>query len=497
MRKINEKYIKLYLTICSTIIFSLSAYAGKTHLNMGMVLEPPHLDPTAGAAAAIDEIVYANVFEGLTRINQNAEVLPALAKSWSISENGLKYTFKLRVGAEFHDGSKFDSSDVVFSLNRARSKESTNAQKALFSAIKDVTSQGPNTVIVTLKNPTGNFLFNMGWGDAVIVDPSSANSNKSKPIGTGPFTFKRWVKGDRVELSENKNYWGQKPALKTATFKIIPDPAAAVAALMAGDTDAFANFPAPEMATQFQSDSRFTVKVGSTEGETILSTNNKQKPFNDIRVRRAIAHALNPQEIIDGAMFGFGTPIGSHFAPHHAAYIDLTGAYPHDVNRSKKLLAEAGLANGFEATLKLPPPSYARRGGEIVASQLRKVGINLEIIPVEWAQWLDQVFKNKDFDLTIVSHTEPMDIGIYSRPNYYFQYHNSAFNSVIKDLNITSDPKKRYALMGAAQAILSKDAVNGFLFQLAKLGIWNKNVVGLWKNSPVQANDLTSVSWKN
>ena len=233
------------------------------------------------------------------------------------------------------------------------------------------------------------------------------------------------------------------------------------------------------------------------EGETILSTNNQKKPFNDIRVRQAIAHAINSQEIIEGAMFGFGTPIGSHFAPHHAAYIDLTGAYPHDVNRSKKLLAEAGLANGFEATLKLPPPSYARRGGEIVASQLRKVGINLEIIPVEWAQWLDQVFKNKDFDLTIVSHTEPMDIGIYSRPNYYFQYHNSAFNSVIKDLNITSDPKKRYALMGAAQAILSKDAVNGFLFQLAKLGIWNKNVVGLWKNSPVQANDLTSVSWKN
>ena len=116
MRKINEKYIKLYLTICSTIIFSLSAYAGKTHLTMGMVLEPPHLDPTAGAAAAIDEIVYANVFEGLTRINQNAEVLPALAKSWTISEKGLKYTFKLRIGVKFHDGSIFDSSDVIFSL---------------------------------------------------------------------------------------------------------------------------------------------------------------------------------------------------------------------------------------------------------------------------------------------------------------------------------------------------------------------------------------------
>ena len=124
------------IAICSSLIISASAYAGKTHLTMGMVLEPPHLDPTAGAAAAIDEIVYANVFEGLTRINQNAEVLPALAKSWTISENGLKYTFKLRKGVKFHDGSSFDSSDVIFSLNRARSEKSTNAQKALFNAIK-------------------------------------------------------------------------------------------------------------------------------------------------------------------------------------------------------------------------------------------------------------------------------------------------------------------------------------------------------------------------
>jgi len=497
MKKIIQRHTKLLLICGSAIIFSGSALAGKTHLTMGMVLEPPHLDPTAGAAAAIDEVVYANVFEGLTRINQNAEVLPALAESWNISSDGLTYTFNLRSGVSFHDGSAFDSSDVVFSLNRARSENSTNAQKALFAAIAGVNAQGSNTVVVTLNTPTGNFLFNMGWGDAVIVDSASANSNKSKPVGTGPFIFKRWVKGDRIELGQNKNYWGETPALKSATFKIIPDPAAAVAALMAGDADAFANFPAPEMAAQFQSDSRFTVKVGSTEGETILSTNNLQKPFDDLRVRQAIAHAINSQEIIDGAMFGFGTPIGTHFAPHHAAYIDLTGTYPHDPSKAKQLLTEAGFPNGFKATIKLPPPSYARRGGEIVAAQLAKVGIKLEIIPVQWAQWLDQVFKNKDFDLTIVSHTEPMDIGIYTRPKYYFQYRNAGFNSIIEDLNVTADPKKRYALMGAAQAILAKDAVNGFLFQLAKLGIWNKNIMGLWENSPVQANDLTGVSWNN
>ncbi|MBL4738065.1 MAG: ABC transporter substrate-binding protein, partial [SAR324 cluster bacterium] len=174
MKSIFKKYAKLLLISGSALIFSGSAFAAKTHLTMGMSLEPPHLDPTAGAAAAIDEVVYANVFEGLTRINQNAEVLPALADSWIISSDGLTYTFSLRRGVKFHDGAAFDSSDVVFSLERATAENSTNAQKALFSAITSVEAQGKNIVVVKLKTPTGNFLFNMGWGDAVIVDSASA-----------------------------------------------------------------------------------------------------------------------------------------------------------------------------------------------------------------------------------------------------------------------------------------------------------------------------------
>ena len=171
MKSTIRRYVKLLLISGSTLIFSGAAFAGESHLTMGTVLEPPHLDPTAGAAAAIDEVVYANVFEGLTRINQNAEVLPALAKSWDISADGLTYTFHLQNGVIFHDGATFDSSDVVFSLERAAAENSTNAQKVLFAPIASVKAQGPSTVVVALKTPKGNFLFNMGWGDAVIVDP--------------------------------------------------------------------------------------------------------------------------------------------------------------------------------------------------------------------------------------------------------------------------------------------------------------------------------------
>jgi peptide/nickel transport system substrate-binding protein len=471
-----------------------AAAQAKDTLTMGMVLEPPHLDPTAGAAAAIDEVVYANVFEGLTRIDAQGQVQPALAGSWTVSDDGLVYTFKLREGVTFHDGTTLDSADVKFSLDRATGPDSVNAQKGLFEPIEKVETPDPSTVVVTLKRPTGAFLFNLGWGDAVIVAPESAADNKTRPVGTGPFRFGQWAKGDRVELVRNDAYWEAPAKLSAATFKFISDPAAATAAMLAGDVDAFANFPAPEALAQLAADPSFEVVIGTTEGETILAMNNAAPPLDDVRVRRAIAHAIDRRAIVDGAMFGYGTPIGSHFAPHHPAYVDLTGAYPYDPEKAKALLAEAGVKD-LRLSIKLPPPSYARRGGEIIAAQLKDVGIEAELIPVEWAQWLDQVFKNKDYELTIVSHTEPMDIGIYARDDYYFNYRSPAFKAVIEELAATMDETRRKELLAEAQRIIAEDSVNAFLFQLAKHGVWNAKVRGLWPNSPVQANDLTAVSW--
>ncbi|MTI01317.1 ABC transporter substrate-binding protein [Roseibium sp. RKSG952] len=467
----------------------------KSDITIAMQLEPPHLDPTSAAAQAIDSVVYTNIFEGLTRFKGDGSVVPGLAESWEISDDGKEYTFRLHDGVTFHDGSVMEAEDVKFSLDRALGEDSANAQKALFAGIESVEIVDPLTVKVTLSEPNGNFLFNMAWGDAVIVSPDSIDDIKTNPVGTGAFTFGEWVQGDSITLNRNPDYWGDQPALESATFKFISDPTAAFAAMMAEDIDAFDNFPAPENLPQFEADPRFQVLVGSTEGETILSTNNKQPPFDDIRVREAVAHAIDRQAIIDGAMFGYGTPIGTHFAPHNPAYVDLTGNSAYDPEKAKALLAEAGFADGFETTLHLPPPSYARRGGEIVAAQLADVGINAEIINVEWAQWLESVFKGKDFGLTIVSHTEPMDIGIYARPDYYFQYDSLDFQTVMDTLNSTTDPEERAKLLGEAQRLIAEDYVNGYLFQLAKLGVAKAGVQGLWKNAPTAAIDLTEISW--
>jgi len=473
----------------------LGVAQAQDNITIAMQLEPPHLDPTSAAAQAIDSVVYTNIFEGLTRFMGDGSVVPGLAASWDISDDGLTYTFKLHDGVTFHDGSTMDAEDVKFSLDRARAEDSTNAQKALFSAIASVDVVDPLTVKLTLSEPNGNLLFNLAWGDAVIVAPESIENIKTNPVGTGAYTFTNWVQGDRIDLTRNDAYWGDAPALASATFKFISDPTAAFAAMMAEDVDVFAGFPAPENLPQFEADPRFQVLVGSTEGETILSTNNKMPPFDNVKVREALAHAIDRQAIIDGAMFGYGTPIGTHFAPHNPAYVDLTGQSAYDPEMAKALLAEAGFPDGFATTLHLPPPSYARRGGEIIAAQLAAVGIRAEITNVEWAQWLETVFRGKNYGLTIVSHTEPMDIGIYARPDYYFQYDNPDFQALMTKLNATTDPAMRTEMMGQAQQIIADDYVNGYLFQLAALTVAKAGIEGLWANAPTAANDLTGISW--
>ena len=488
-------HLRQLLLGASTAALMAGAAAAKDDITVALQLEPPHLDPTSAAAGAIDSVLYSNVFEGLTRFMSDGSVVPGLAEEWEISDDGLTYTFKLRSGVTFHDGTTMDAEDVKFSLDRIVADDSANAQKALYSAISEVTVIDPTTVEVTLSEPNGNMIFNLAWGDAVIVAPESIENIKQQPIGTGAFKFDSWTQGDKIELSRNDAYWGDAPALASATFKFISDPTAAFAAMMAEDVDVFSGFPAPENLPQFEADPRFQVLVGSTEGETILAMNNKMPPFDNEGVREAVTHAIDRQAIIDGAMFGYGTPIGSHFAPHNPAYVDLTNVSEYDPEMAKSILADAGFPDGFETTLHLPPPSYARRGGEIIAAQLAEVGIKAEIINVEWAQWLETVFRGKNFGLTIVSHTEPLDIGIYANPDYYFQYDNARVQELMGQFSTMSNPGMRQAILQEVQGIIADENVNGYLFQLAALGVAKAGVQGLWANAPTQATDLTGVSW--
>ena len=198
--------LKKLIMTTAVLVLSTGNLWAKTDITVALQLEPPHLDPTSAAAGAIDSVLYSNVFEGLTRFTSDGAIVPGLASSWVISDDGLAYTFTLRNGVTFHDGTTMDAEDVKFSLIRILAEDSANAQKALYSAISSVEVVDPDTVKVTLSEANGNLLFNLAWGDAVIVAPESIENIKQAPIGTGPFKFDLWNQGDRIELSAYGGY---------------------------------------------------------------------------------------------------------------------------------------------------------------------------------------------------------------------------------------------------------------------------------------------------
>ncbi len=469
----------------------------KSRVTLAMVLEPTGLDPTIAPAAAIGEIVHYNVLEGLAKINVDGSVMPLLAESWTMQPDGKSYTFTLKRGVRFHDGEAFDAADVKFSFERAKDDKSTNkAKKAVFDNIRRIDTPDAQTVILTLDNADPNFLFRMGENTAVILDAKSAAGAATRPVGTGPFTLDEWKKGTSVSLKKWPGFRDAKSVrIERVVFRFINDPAARVAALLAGDIDGVPRLDAPQALKQLQGDKRFTVTVGDTAGKGILAINNKKKPFDDARVRRAIAHAIDRKAFIDGVLEGLGKPIGSHFAPTDAGYVDLTGVAPYDVEKAKALLKEAGVATPLNVTLTLPPPQYARKGGEVIAAQLAKVGIVAKIENVEWAQWLGGAFKG-NFDLTIINHVEPLDYMQYANTAYYWGYDDKDFREMTSKFAATGNPKERAKLFADIQQKIAADQVNAYIFNPAQVAVSRKGLKGLWASSPIFANDMAAVSWQ-
>ena len=228
-----------------------------TQATIGMQLEPPILDPSASPAAAISEILYSNVYEGLVQFGADGSVVPKLATSWKSAADGLSVVFHLRPGVRFHDGSVFDAAAAKFSLERAIAPDSVNPQRSRLAKIRAIDIVDPLTLRILLKQRCGGLLQSLAWGAFVMVSPHSAATNGVQPVGTGPFRFYGWRRGDSLTLVRHAGYWGIAAKLDSVTFKFIAEPTAAYAALMAGDVDAFSNYPAPESFAQFAVDPRF------------------------------------------------------------------------------------------------------------------------------------------------------------------------------------------------------------------------------------------------
>ncbi len=464
-------------------------------LTIALAAEPSGLDPTTNPSAAIKRVVHYNILEGLLKVDRKGKVVPALAKSYSISKDGKEYTFVLYPEIKFHDGKPCTSEDVKYSLERLLDPKTAAPFRMFYEGIEAIQVVDPTTVKIKTKKVDSNFLFNMARGDAVIVPRQAIDQLKSAPVGTGPFKFAEWQRGDSVTMIKNPDYYRKGvPYLDKVTFRFISDPSAQLAALRAGDVDVIAYDLAPENAPALEKDARFKVQKGNTTTDVILAMNHSKKPFSDPKVRQAITLAIDRKAVIQGAVAGYGTPIGSHMDPTNPYYVDLSNLYPYDLGRAKQLLAEAGYPNGFEAVLKLPEPyAYARRSGEIIADQLSKAGIRLTLEVIPMGQWIDRVFKNADYDLTVMGHAEPFDLEIYGRPNYYFRYNNPKFQELLRKAEEEMSEPARKKLYEQAQRLLADDFVNVYLFIYPALPAMKKEVMNWWKDYPTIVVDVSEV----
>lgn len=465
------------------------------NLTLGMALEPPGLDPTTGAAAAIGEIVLYNVFETLTKIGPGGQVTPLLAERWSISEDQLSYTFHLRPGVRFQNGKPCDAAAVKFSFERAGAADSVNKDRAFFAAMQSVEARDPLTVVLRLKAPEPDCLFMLGQATAVIVEPDSVAGNATRPVGTGPYQLARWNRGASLTLAAWPGFRDpQAVRIKRVNFRFISEPAAQIAALLARDIDVFPRVSERGVA-RFKANPAFQVHVSGSRAKTLLAINNARAPLDDVRVRRAIAAAIDRKAVLAAAQQGYGVPIGSHYGPGMPGYVDMTGVNAHDPERARALLAEAGVKLPLRLSLVLPPPAYARQGAEVVMAQLAKVGIVCTARQVEWAQWLEGTYRNHDYDLTIISHVEPLDLDNFARPDYYWGYRSPRFDALWARIRSELDAAKRQQLLAEAQQLLADDCVLAWLYQPNWVSVADAGLKGLWDDMPILANDLLALHW--
>ncbi|MCR9136664.1 MAG: ABC transporter substrate-binding protein [Alphaproteobacteria bacterium] len=372
-------------------------------LIVGQIAEPKSLDPAA-VTAVNDFRILVNVYEGLTRYKSGTlEVEPGLAESWEISDDGTEYTFKLRSGVKFHDGTDFNAEAVKFNFDRMLDENHPQHDTGpfplafFFSAVKETTVVDPTTVKFTLNEPYAPFLSNLAYPTGLMVSPEAVKANGKEfgrnPVGTGPFKFGEWKSNERVVVTRNDDYWGDKAGTEAVVFRPITDANTRVAEMLAGGIDLMVEVP-PTSLSQFQGDG-FNLAEQAGPHVWFLILNAKEGPFADKRVRQAANYAINKDAIVNDVLEGTAEVAAGPTPPAFAwAYNSTLKAYPHDPDKARALLKEAG-AEGAELTFfvteggsgMLDPVAM----GTAIQADLAAVGLKVNIETYEWNTFLGEV----------------------------------------------------------------------------------------------------------
>lgn len=466
--------------------------SAEEELAIGLVAEPANLDFTTTDGAAIPQALLYNVYEGLVQLDQEGEIQPALAESWEVSEDRRTYTFQLVDNATFSNGEEFTAEDAVFSINRVKS-DWTVSLKSAMDVVESAEAVSPTELRVTLTKPSNDWLYRMTTRIGAMFDESGVADLANDPVGTGPYDVEQWTRGDSITLARNDDYWGEQPHFQSVTLRYFKDPTALNNALLSGTIDVIGTVQTPESLEQFENNDQYQVIEGTTNGEVVLSFNNASGPLQNKAVRQAVRHAIDHEALVETCWGGRGELIGSMVPPTDPWYEDRTGDYPYDVDRARQLLQQAGQAD-TSLRLRVPTLPYAVACGTVVKSQLEQAGFRVELDQLEFpAAWLQTVFTDADYDMSIISHVEPRDMGaVFGNPEYYTRYGTPQLQDLLAQADAGTE-EEQVQYMKEAAALLSEEAVADWLFLQPNLIVAEADVTGLPENAISESFDVTDL----
>ncbi|WP_066318891.1 ABC transporter substrate-binding protein [Bacillus sp. FJAT-29814] len=438
--------------------------------------------------------VTKNVYETLVEYDkETTDVIPALAKEWTTSEDGKVWTFKLQEGVKFHDGTDFNANAVVYNFERMMDKNHPdrfdgtfsvyrgmfNGFKGEGSVIEEVKAIDQNTVQFTLAKPQANFLSNLGMHAFGIISPAAIKKYGAKineqAVGTGPFKFESWKTNDSVTLVKNEDYWKKGlPKLDKLIYKVIPDNSARLTALKNGEIDIMVSLN-PSDLSSVKNDKNLKVTLRPPLNVGYLSINNLKEPLNNPKVRQAINHAIDKKGIADAFFYGLAEPVKNMLPSSSWAYNNDVEDYDYDVEKAKQLLAEAGYPNGFELQFSVTSNSriYMQQPIKMVEAMktsLEKAGIKVKVVSLEWAAYLDQIRKgehsigligwvgdNGDPDNFLYSMLSKNNAVKGAAQNHTF-YQNDEVSDLLMQAKSVMDQKERAEIYKKVQELVHKDA---------------------------------------
>lgn len=454
------------------------------------------LDPHLAVAAGTKEVMF-NVFEGLMKPTSTGDLTPAVAESYTVSEDRLTYTFTLREGVKFHNGDEVTAEDVVYSINRCADTTDGTPLVEAFSVIQSVEAVDARTVAITISEPSNEFISYM----TTAILPADYDQQDTAPVGTGPFKFVSRAAQDNIVLEKFDEYWGTPAYLDKVTFKIIENADSLVMSLQSGAIDLCSHLTSTQVA---QLGDDFYVAEGTMNLVQALYLNNGEKPFDDVRVRQALCYAVDKQGIIDLAFDGYGSPIGSSMYPAFGKYFDedLINYYTKDVEKAKSLLAEAGYPDGFSMTITVPSNYQPHIDtAQVIVEQLKEIGVTAEIQLVEWGTWLSDVYAGRQFQSTVVgvdasNMTARALLERFSSTagNNFINYNNAEYDKLFAAALASYDDAEQTAIYKQMLENLTVNAANVYIQDLADLVAVRQGLEGV-TFYPIYVLDLSTVRY--